>query len=215
MGTLHQFRHLRWGPPPKLPAPRFLGAQPPHGGGGMHRYAGFIALAALVAAAVVLLDLWQSGRAPDTTANTRSPATVNAVSVTVIDGDSLRAGNEDIRLDGIDAPELRQSCRDERGGEWACGLAAKQRLAALVSRGDVACGSRGRDRYNRTLGLCSAGPVADLGEALVREGYAVDYMGGRYSSAEREAREARRGLWRGDFERPEDWRRKHPRRAAR
>jgi endonuclease YncB( thermonuclease family) len=45
----------------------------------------------------------------------------------------------------------------------------------------------------------------------VREGHAVDYYQGGYQAAEREARTARRGLWRGDFERPQDWRRRHPR----
>jgi len=77
----------------------------------------------------------------------------------------------------------------------------------------VACSARGRDRYGRTLAICSAGDIADLGEALVRDGYAVDYR--RYTSdylaAEDEARAARRGIWQGDFERPEDWRRRHPR----
>ncbi|HLA03356.1 MAG TPA: thermonuclease family protein, partial [Aestuariivirga sp.] len=32
-------------------------------------------------------------------------------SVHVVDGDSLRKGDTDIRLHGIDAPEYRQSCR--------------------------------------------------------------------------------------------------------
>jgi endonuclease YncB( thermonuclease family) len=47
---------------------------------------------------------------------------------------------------------------------------------------------------------------------MVREGYAVnfaiDYSG--YPIAEREAQSAR-GIWQGDFERPKDWRRRHPR----
>jgi hypothetical protein len=30
---------------------------------------------------------------------------------------------------------------------------------------------------------------------------------GRYDEAEQKARQARRGLWAGDFERPQDWRR--------
>jgi len=40
-----------------------------------------------------------------------------ALSVHVIDGDSLRTGSEEIRLVGIDAPELRQTCRDGQGRE--------------------------------------------------------------------------------------------------
>jgi endonuclease YncB( thermonuclease family) len=41
---------------------------------------------------------------------------------------------------------------------------------------------------------------------MVRAGYAVDFMGGRYRSAEAEARADKRGIWRGSFERPEQWR---------
>ncbi|MGA7167138.1 MAG: thermonuclease family protein [Pseudolabrys sp.] len=134
-------------------------------------------------------------------------------SVYVVDGDSLRAGDEDIRLVGIDAPELRQTCRDGHGREWSCGRAAKARLAALVAQGDVACTSRGRDRYGRTLAVCSARNVPDLGETMVREGYAINFAidYGGYPAAEREAQSARSGVWQGDFERPKDWRRRHPR----
>ena len=169
---------------------------------GLRRGFGFLALAATIGAGVFLL--WDDAGASRLLGGTR---------VTVIDGDSLRAGDENIRLVGIDAPELFQTCRDANGGEWQCGRAAKARLAALLSQGAVACAPRGRDRYGRTLAVCAAGEVADIGEALVREGHAVSFDGfsSGYAAAEREAREGRRGLWRGDFERPQDWRRRHPR----
>lgn len=96
-----------------------------------------------------------------------------------------------------------------QGREWQCGRAAKARLVELVSRGV----DYGRDRYGRTLAVCSASNVADLGEVLVREGYAVNFVidYGGYPAAEREAQSNRSGLWQGDFERPKDWRRRHPR----
>ena len=43
---------------------------------------------------------------------------------------------------------------------------------------------------------------------MVRAGYAVNFMEGRYSGAEAEARSAKRGIWRGSFERPQEWRRR-------
>jgi endonuclease YncB( thermonuclease family) len=133
---------------------------------------------------------------------------IDGVSVRVVDGDSLRTANGEIRLLGIDAPELHQTCRDENGREWACGRAARDRLRALVGRRTLACASRERDRYGRALAVCAAGDIADLGETLVLDGYAVHYGGStrRYAAAEAEARAARRGLWRGNFERPELWR---------
>lgn len=142
--------------------------------------------------------------------------TTPAASMTVVDGDSLRAGNEDIRLDGVDAPELRQTCIDEGGREWPCGRAARQHLRALIAHAVVSCPPRGRDRYGRTLAVCSAGGVADIGEAMVRDGYAVNYdrFTSRYATAEAQARAAKRGIWRGRFERPEDWRAGNRRREA-
>jgi endonuclease YncB( thermonuclease family) len=48
---------------------------------------------------------------------------------------------------------------------------------------------------------------------MVREGYAVNYAidYGGYPAAEREAQSARSGVWQSDFERPKDWRKRHPR----
>jgi endonuclease YncB( thermonuclease family) len=132
-----------------------------------------------------------------------------------IDGDSLRDSVGDIRIMDIDAPELRQTCRDAQGRNWECGRAAHQRLKELSTKGSLACRERGRDRYGRTLADCTASGVSDIGEALVREGLAVDFGRGTYAVAEREARNARRGIWSGDFQRPQDWRRDNPRRDNR
>jgi hypothetical protein len=53
--------------------------------------------------------------------------------------------------------------------------AAKTRLAELVSQGGVSCTPHSYDRYGRTLAVCSAGNIPDLGEMLVREGYAMNF----------------------------------------
>jgi len=126
----------------------------------------------------------------------------------VIDGDSLRVGDREIRLDGIDAPELRQTCRNSDGREWPCGRVARARLAELVSGREVICAEQGLDRYGRALAICAAGDVRDLGEALVRAGYALNYdrYTDRYRAVQEHARSVRRGVWSGSFEPPEDWR---------
>ena len=171
----------------------------------LRRYFGFLALAALIIGASAFA-LWPPH-------DTGAPRSVATAYVRVIDGDTLHVDGEKIRLTGIDAPELSQTCRNAQAREWQCGQAAKTRLIELVSGGEVACTMRGRDRYGRTLAVCSAGAIADLGEALVRDGYAVDYRHytNDYLAAEREARGARRGLWQGEFELAENWRRRHPR----
>jgi len=166
--------------------------------------AGLFAFAGLIIAAAFLSPSWHG--MPDF-----RPA--SSARASVIDGDTLRVGGERIRLLGIDAPELSQTCRDEAGREWLCGREARDRLNALVGQGEVNCATNSLDRYGRALATCSAGPVADIGASLVREGYAIDYGRGpiNYRSAEAEARAARRGIWRGEFERPQDWRERHRR----
>ncbi len=133
--------------------------------------------------------------------------------ITVLDGDTLRTGSETIRILNIDAPELHQTCRDERDREWPCGRTARKRLLELTAKGEIACTSQGRDRFGRTLATCKAKGVNDIGEVMVREGLAVNFGGesGPYAAIEDDARSAKRGIWRGAFERPRAWRDAHPR----
>lgn len=123
----------------------------------------------------------------------------------VADGDSLVLGGLRIRLEGIDAPELDQTCTRD-GGDYACGRQAREALARLVAGRAVSCESSGRDRYDRALARCTAG-ATELNRAMVEAGWAVAY--GDYRREEAEARGAGRGLWAGAFERPQDWRRLH------
>jgi endonuclease YncB( thermonuclease family) len=132
-----------------------------------------------------------------------------------IDGDTLRAGDgTEYRIFGIDAPELHQTCWELGGREWKCGRAAKVALTKLIKGGKVACEVKNTDLYGRSVAKCSAKGVPDIGEALVRDGYAVDLgrkTGYAYASVESEARAANRGIWRGTFQRPSEWRYENPR----
>jgi endonuclease YncB( thermonuclease family) len=125
--------------------------------------------------------------------------------VSVHDGDTLRAIDEGkaeqrIRLHGIDAPE--------RGQPF--GNVARDRLAALTMGQAVAVDVEDRDRYGRTVARLEAGGL-DVCRQMVADGLAWHYT--RYSdderlaAAEREARAARRGLWRDAAPvAPWDWR---------
>jgi endonuclease YncB( thermonuclease family) len=127
--------------------------------------------------------------------------------VRVVDGDSLRRGATEIRLYGIDAPEYRQTCEDETGAEWACGRGAASYLRQLIGRRDVSCAVQDTDRYGRSVSVCRAGSVT-LNDEMIRQGWAVAYARHtlRYKVLELDAQQARRGIWRGRFERPEDYR---------
>lgn len=132
-----------------------------------------------------------------------SQATLSGNGARASDGDSLRLGAERIRLIGLDAPELDQSCADGQGKAWACGAAARDRLAALLAVGPIACRPDGHDRYGRVLATCTVAE-RDLGHAMVAEGLAV--ASGDYVVEELKARAAGLGIWSGPFERPRDWR---------
>lgn len=126
---------------------------------------------------------------------------------TVIDGDTLEVRDQRIRLHGIDAPESAQTC-EAAGKAWRCGQQASLALADRIGRLPVRCESNGRDRYGRAIAVCRLGET-DLNRWMVREGWALAYR--RYSTdyvkEENEATQAGRGIWRGHFVPPWDWRR--------
>jgi endonuclease YncB( thermonuclease family) len=136
--------------------------------------------------------------------------TVTPGTVDVIDGDSFRRGKDEIRLNGIDAPEYRQTCRDENGRDWNCGREAARALRQLVAGRSVECTGLDADRYGRLVSRCTVGSV-EINAEMVRLGWAIAYTrhGTLYVSDEAEARREKRGIWRGTFDLPEDWREIH------
>jgi endonuclease YncB( thermonuclease family) len=151
---------------------------------------------AVIAAAAGLLWLTRGALERDVTGSAET-----------IDGDSLRVGGVEIRLHGIDAPELNQTCT-VGGRETPCGREARTHLRRLAASGLVTCVGSERDRYGRLLARCRVRGI-DINAAMVREGMAVAF--GAYAAEETEARAAYRGLWAGTFERPRDWRVRNPR----
>jgi endonuclease YncB( thermonuclease family) len=136
-----------------------------------------------------------------------SPWQESPGSYTAVDGDSLRRGETDYRLYGIDAPELQQSCGNRMGGEYQCGREARRALARLVAGRELSCQELDEDRYGRKVVRCRD-EGRDIGRAMVREGWAIAYLrhSADYVADETAARAAKRGLWAGSFEEPEDWR---------
>ena len=125
----------------------------------------------------------------------------------VVDGDTLYIGSTKIRLHGIDAPEMKQTCRTSKGKEQLCGLLSKQALQRLVKGQNVTCKGSKRDRYKRLIAVCYVGPF-NLNEQMVTDGWALAYR--KYSKdyvrAETFAKARREGLWRGEFVKPWEWR---------
>jgi endonuclease YncB( thermonuclease family) len=135
-----------------------------------------------------------------------------AINLSIKDGDTLSLDGTDFRLDGVDAPEKDQMCLDEKREIWACGIEARDRLAALIGNRVVRCEDIGPDRAypKRRIGICTVeGETVSLNQWLVREGWALDfepYAKDRFKGDENDARENRRGLWKGCFAAPWDLR---------
>ena len=140
-----------------------------------------------------------------------SPAAAEAETLTgkpyVTDGDTVKITGEWIRLQGIDAPETNQRCRDAAEKSYSCGLVSTTALRTKIGRNSITCEGTVRDRYGRFLGICYLGKL-DLNNWMVRNGYALAYTrySDRYTSAEQEARKNARGLWAGEFVAPWNWR---------
>lgn len=125
---------------------------------------------------------------------------------TVVDGDTIEIRGQRIRLFGIDAPESSQICYGDTG-EWRCGQSAALTLQSRISSNTVNCRERDHDRYGRVIAVCTVGGE-NINAWLVAEGWALAYRD--YSTdfidLEDAARQARKGVWRGSFVAPWEWR---------
>ncbi len=141
-----------------------------------------------------------------------APALAQQISgpAVAIDGDTLEMTGFRIRLFGVDAVELSQTCERD-GAAWGCGAEAKAQLAALVAGQAVACEQRDTDVYGRVVAVCRAGRV-DLSAAMARAGYAVALraFSEDYLAAADGAKAQRAGIWGSQFAEPGAWRAAHP-----
>ena len=80
-----------------------------------------------------------------------------------------------IRMYGINAPESRTRDLEEK----AKGLAAKKRLKEYVEENKIVMKSWGKGKYGRILGELLGLIHTNINEALVSEGHAKAYFGGK------------------------------------
>ena len=136
----------------------------------------------------------------------------------VVDGDTIHIKSYKIRLEGIDAPEIKQKCKKSYlqimffnfQKDYYCGLVSKKKLIQKIANKRVKCILLGKDRYKRYLAKCLKGTI-DLNRWMVRNGYAIAYRkySKLYVTDENLAKDEKLGLWEGIFVEPEQWRRKN------
>ncbi len=115
--------------------------------------------------------------------------------VKVIDGDTIKIGNEKIRFAGIDAPELNQNCLKNKK-KILCGVLSKQALEKKIGKEKPKCVVEGKDRYKRKIAECFVNGES-LSKFLVINGYAFAYRkySKKFINDEIYAKNNKLGLW--------------------
>ena len=132
--------------------------------------------------------------------------------------DSIKINSFKIRLEGIDAPEIKQKCRKNFlklsviigfsfDKNYLCGVISKKKLVQMIKNSKIKCISFSQDRYKRYLATCYKGN-RNLNKWMVKNGYAVAYLkySNKYFMDEKYAKENKLGIWQGSFLRPDKWR---------
>jgi len=132
-----------------------------------------------------------------------------AATATVRDGGTLQLAGNVFRLDGIEAPAVDQMCIDDHADAWTCGVEARDQLTKLIGGRQVRCGDLGPDPAfkKRRIGVCIVeGETVSLSQLLVQKGLALADAKGKFKADEAAAKDDRRGLWKGCFVAPADFR---------
>ena len=127
--------------------------------------------------------------------------TINGIAL-VVDGDTLHIEKNKIRLHGIDAPEIDQTCTIN-DKVWHCGLESTAALKKLVLNNNISCVVSDIDKYKRYIAECFVNNK-NINKYMVRNGWAIAYRYYSIKFVEDEilAKKAKIGLWQGQFQEP-------------
>jgi len=136
----------------------------------------------------------------------------HAANAIVRDGDTIQLGDVTYRLDGVDAPEFDQICINDQADPWSCGVEARDQLAKLIAGRNVHCDDLGPDKLfrKRHAGVCMVeGDSTSLNQQVAQIGLAISVEPSLKVHAEDDAAKAqadKRGLWKGCFVAPQEFR---------
>ncbi|SDT93741.1 nuclease homologue [Stappia sp. ES.058] len=125
----------------------------------------------------------------------------------VVDAGTLRHKTLTIRLAGLDAPKVSETCPSRLGGSWPCGRRARTALRAFVRRRAVTCDQVSEIASGLVAAQCRRQDT-DLSEWMIAQGWARPEPDAAASlhEASKAARAKRKGIWqldwRGDLDRP-------------
>ncbi len=162
-----------------------------------------------------------------------SEGIINDKVIKVSDGDSFTLSNGTIiRLYGIDAPELNQTCTMSvkidneisepiiRYKNIKCGENAKNKLSEMILNNEISCTIIGKDAYDRLVANCTlqkynsntkSYETININKEMVSTGNAVAFqqITDEYLEDENEAKLENRGIWATTFDPPYIYRKKN------
>ena len=120
----------------------------------------------------------------------------------IIDGDTIHIGKNKIRLHGIDALEINQTCTIKEK-TWECGIESYLALKSIILNNKVQCEIIDVDQYKRLIGKCFVNKIY-INQYMVQNGWAIPY---RYYSLdfiddEEAGKNNKAGIWKGKFLEP-------------
>ena len=126
----------------------------------------------------------------------------------IIDGDTIHIGKNKIRLHGIDAPEINQTC-EKNNITWLCGENATNALVNIINSQKIICSIKDIDQYNRYIGVCFVNNL-NMNKYMVINGWAIAYRyySKDYIEVENIAKRKKVGIWQGSFQEPYLFRKK-------
>lgn len=133
----------------------------------------------------------------------------------VLSGDTLVLNNSYIvKLYGIAAPDIKQSCAARDGRGYKCGQQSANWLSEWLSDNEIKCHILKDNGEGFLQGVCLLGPY-DIGAAIVNAGWAVADARDTpvYQAYQEQASNNRRGIWDGKFYFPWDWQKIQNRKA--
>ncbi len=117
----------------------------------------------------------------------------------IVDGDTINVNYNIIRLHGIDAPEIKQTCKIN-DKQWSCGVESSKTLKKLILKKIINCKIVDVDIYKRDVGICFVNEI-NINKFMVRNGWAIAYRyySHDYIKEENLAKSEKKGIWQGEF----------------
>ena len=136
-------------------------------------------------------------------ATMKLPDTIGGRISEIRSGYLFKIGKHYVKLYGIDTPDPRQKCLNNRGENFDCGHVSKLMLERLSLGRETKCHVLGGDYNGNYIATCQIQGF-DIGGSMVLAGWAVAdrEVSSVYIPLEEKAHQAREGLWAGKFVAP-------------